>query len=43
MNLTKEQVIEVVENFAGKMSEHKAELTEYDQHIGDGDHGIVRP
>lgn len=40
MSLTKEQLITFIDLFADKMNEHKAELTEYDQHIGDGDHGI---
>lgn len=40
MGLNKEQILTFVDNFADKMGEHKQELTEYDQHIGDGDHGI---
>lgn len=40
MSLSKEQVITFIDTFAGKVNEHKTELTEYDQKIGDGDHGV---
>ena len=40
MSMTKDQILVFVDNFADKMHEHKQELTEFDQHIGDGDHGI---
>ncbi|MGI6108860.1 MAG: dihydroxyacetone kinase subunit DhaL [Eubacteriaceae bacterium] len=40
MSITKDQILVFVDGFADRMHEHKQELTEYDQHIGDGDHGI---
>lgn len=40
MGMDKQQILDFVDKFADKMAEHKQELTEYDQHIGDGDHGI---
>lgn len=40
MSITKEQLLNFIDRFANEMSDHKTELTEYDQHIGDGDHGI---
>lgn len=40
MSVTKEEILKSIDLFADKMDAHKAELTEYDQHIGDGDHGI---
>ena len=37
---TKEQVLSFIRLFADKMTEHRQELTDLDQAIGDGDHGI---
>ena len=40
MAITKENVLDFVSIFNDKMAEHRQELTQYDQAIGDGDHGI---
>ncbi|WKY48895.1 dihydroxyacetone kinase subunit DhaL [Eubacteriaceae bacterium ES3] len=37
---TKVEVLDFVRLFADKMTEHRQELTDLDQAIGDGDHGI---
>ncbi len=37
---TKEQVLSFIRLYADKMTEHRQELTDLDQAIGDGDHGI---
>lgn len=37
---TKEQVLAFIRLFSEKMTEHRQELTDLDQAIGDGDHGI---
>lgn len=37
---TKDQVLDFVRIFGSKMTEHRQELTDFDQAIGDGDHGI---
>ncbi len=37
---TKEQLVAFIRLFADKMIEHRQELTDLDQAIGDGDHGI---
>lgn len=40
MSATKQDVIHFIELFDTKMEEHRQELTDMDQAIGDGDHGI---
>jgi len=40
MAATKQDVIHFIELFDTKMEEHRQELTDMDQAIGDGDHGI---
>lgn len=37
---TKAQVLDFIRVYADKMAEHRQELTDLDQAIGDGDHGI---
>lgn len=37
---TKDQVLDFVRLFGSKMAEHRQALTDFDQAIGDGDHGI---
>lgn len=37
---TKAQVLDFIRVYADKMTEHRQELTDLDQAIGDGDHGI---
>ncbi|MGL4606496.1 MAG: dihydroxyacetone kinase subunit DhaL [Eubacteriaceae bacterium] len=37
---TKDQVLDFIRIFGDKMIEHRQELTDLDQAIGDGDHGI---
>lgn len=37
---TKVEVLDFIRLFADKMTEHRQELTDLDQAIGDGDHGI---
>jgi len=37
---TKSDVLDFIRIYADKMVEHRQELTDYDQAIGDGDHGI---
>lgn len=40
MMATKEQVLSFIRLYVDKMIEHRQELTDLDQAIGDGDHGI---
>lgn len=40
MAITKKNIITFIEKFGQKMQEHRQELTDMDQAIGDGDHGI---
>jgi len=37
---TKAEVLDFIRVYADKMAEHRQELTDFDQAIGDGDHGI---
>lgn len=37
---TKADVLDFIQIYADKMAEHRQELTDFDQAIGDGDHGI---
>ncbi|WP_373482257.1 dihydroxyacetone kinase subunit DhaL [Acetobacterium sp.] len=37
---TKAEVLDFIRLYANKMAEHRQELTDFDQAIGDGDHGI---
>jgi dihydroxyacetone kinase-like protein len=37
---TKAEVLDFIRLYADKMAEHRQELTDFDQAIGDGDHGI---
>lgn len=37
---TKAEVLDFIQVYSGKMAEHRQELTDFDQAIGDGDHGI---
>ena len=40
MSISKQNVLDFISLFNDKMAEHRQELTQYDQAIGDGDHGI---
>lgn len=37
---TKAEVLDFIQIYGDKMAEHRQELTDFDQAIGDGDHGI---